>query len=174
MQNFLNAIEKSLSTENWYAALTSSLILPDICGSLEDPEKRSGERYVAWFRKWVQPIYTKSLRADVGPHIFLSGDDCYALRCALLHQGEADISQQRAQKALESFRFLVPAPNHIVHCNQNGAQLELQVDRFCHDICRGVEGWLAQVETNQEIQKRISQLISIEITPKSGPIVYRV
>ncbi len=34
MERFTRAIEKSIKSENWYAALTLALTIPDICGRL--------------------------------------------------------------------------------------------------------------------------------------------
>ena len=47
MRNFTNVFDKSLATENWYAALALALVIPDICGRLENPEMGSGERYAS-------------------------------------------------------------------------------------------------------------------------------
>ncbi len=72
----------------------------------------------------------------------MQGEDCYALRCALLHEGTDDISEQRAQEVLENFKFVVPPDGLIVHNNQSGKALQLQVDIFCRDICASVLDWL--------------------------------
>jgi hypothetical protein len=45
MKNILNSIENSLQNKNWYSAFVLSLILPDICGKLEDTGKISSKRY---------------------------------------------------------------------------------------------------------------------------------
>ncbi len=52
MKRFTNAGRKSIAEDNLYAALTLALIIPDICGSLEDPGPgKSQKRYEAWFKK---------------------------------------------------------------------------------------------------------------------------
>lgn len=72
------------------------------------------------------------MRSDhlVGDTSFLNGGDCYALRCAVLHEGSDDIVEQRAREALERFEFYEPAPGLRMHCNQIGVRLQLQVDLF--------------------------------------------
>ena len=37
MRHLLNAIKASIAQQNWYAALSLTLVLPDICGWLEAP-----------------------------------------------------------------------------------------------------------------------------------------
>ena len=47
---------------------------------------------------------------DGAPHVFLHGEDCYALRCAVLHEGADDIVTQRARVALTPSCSLRLAP----------------------------------------------------------------
>jgi hypothetical protein len=87
----------------------------------------------------------QQLRGGTGPlFTFLSGGDCYALRCAYLHQGEFGVLDQRARKALDEFRFTVPGDG-LVHNNRTDGALQLQVDIFCEQLCVAVEAWLASV-----------------------------
>ena len=102
MNNLTHALESAIEQKNWYAAVMLALTLPDICGKIEYPEDHSGARYKKWCEKYLEPKYTH----QVGPaqmekiHTFLSGSDCYALRCALLHEGSDDITEQGARESL--------------------------------------------------------------------------
>jgi hypothetical protein len=144
VQRFTKAIEQSLQNENWYAALSLALALPDICANVYSPNEGSQKRYVKWYNQFMLSKYTRNIGANKEEHIFLKGEDCYALRCALLHEGTDDITEQRAQEAIESFNFVVPPQGWTVHMNQSGNALQLQVDVFCKDICASVEEWLAE------------------------------
>ena len=142
MQHLLESITTAVAQGNWYAALSIALALPDICGWLEDPAVGSQKRYIAWFDRYVGPDYIR----EVGParerHVFLSGGDCYALRCAFLHEGREEIITQRARELLERFQFVVPPPTWTVHCNQFGRQLQLQIDVFCSQLLLAASaGW---------------------------------
>jgi hypothetical protein len=143
MIRFTQAIEKSLNEENWYSALALALALPDICANVCSPNEGSQRRYVKWYNQHMLPKYTSHVGPDRTEHVFLKGEDCYALRCALLHEGTHDISEQRAQQVIENFSFVVPPAGWTVHMNQNGNVLQLQVDVFCRDICSSVHQWLA-------------------------------
>lgn len=142
MLRFTQAIEKSLQEENWYAALSVALALPDICANVCSPNEGSQRRYVKWYDQYMLPKYTRQVGADRKEHFFLQGGDCYALRCALLHEGTHDITEQRARKVIENFSFVVPPKGWTVHMNSNGNALQLQVDVFCNDICSSVHRWL--------------------------------
>lgn len=164
---FVNAVYDALEQKNWYAALALALTLPDICGDLEKPEpkpKRNlGKRYALWWNTYIAPRYNG----------FLSGDDCYGLRCAFLHQGLSDITEH-TRKLLLGFRFVHPDPNgrlHL-HCNRFNNVLQLQVDLFCKDICAGVERWeRKKLSKDPEIQDRAKKMLVI-LPPEmyGGPI----
>ena len=153
MNDLVSSTRSAISQKNWYAALTLALTLPDICGYIEDPTKSSGARYSDWFTSYVASRYSS------GGHQFLSGGDCYALRCAFLHQGEVDISAQRARQALDSFHFIAPPGRGCVfHMNQSDGKLQLQVDLFAEDICRGVDSWLSAKASDPVSSQRLSTL----------------
>ena len=157
MQQFVDAVRKAIATSNWVPALTTALALPDICGWLENPAVKSQKRYETWFDGYMLHRYTAHA------HVFLSGADCYALRCALLHEGSDSTERQRARQALTRFRFVVPRPGDRVHCNQVDSVLQLQVNVFCEEICEGVEEWSKRtLIPGSEPHGRLGELLTIE------------
>lgn len=160
MRRFTDAVENALQVENWYGALAIALTLPDLCGRLETPNEGVGKRYTRWFEVYVQPEYTAS--PGMGAHVFLSGADCYALRCSYLHEGSGDIMGQRARKALERFHFISPPKNgSSFHIVQTDAVLLLQTDIFCRDMIKGVEAWEQAVITNGVVSQQKQALLQI-------------
>jgi len=161
VQHLTDAVRAAVAQQNWHAALALSLALPDICGFLEKPGDGSQRRYVAWCNQHLVPRYTTSF-GDAQPHVFLSGEDCYALRCAYLHEGADEIVRQRARKALDAFVFVAPPPDWTIHCNQSGAKLQLQVNIFCEDVCQGVDAWsTAVLSSNPQAQARLPELLTV-------------
>jgi len=159
MDQFIKAIEQSISNENWYSALFVALSIPDICGKLESPKTKSTDRYINWIRRYLTPKYI----SDKDQYEFLRPSDCYALRCAFLHEGRDQIDEQRCREVLQRFRFVKPRPGLIVHCNiKNEVVLQLQVDIFCRDICDGVRQWLNNIVNNADIQARMTEMMKIE------------
>lgn len=144
MERYTRSIEKALKDKNWYAALALALALPDICANVCSPNEGSQKRYVKWYNRYLLPKYTRYVGPDKEETVFLVGEDCYALRCALLHEGSHDITEQRARKVVEDFSFVVPPEGWTVHMNQNNNSLQLQVDVFCKDVCEAVRQWLAE------------------------------
>jgi len=171
MRRLVESVRLSLSTENWYSALFVALSMPDICGRLEDPTKPSDERYMDWFRRYLSGVYGAPTAEP-----FLTPEDCYALRCALVHQGAADITGQKKKKILDEICFFRPGsqafgPLRPGHCNRltnvrvNDREFKsalcLMVTGFCEDMCKAVEKWLSDVAGNVGIQARMNDLLPI-------------
>ena len=162
MDDFINAIESALGSGNWFAALFIALCIPDICGYLETPEDGKRARYERWFDRYMLPRYTRDL--FFGPHVFLSASDCYALRCSLLHTGSDSIVEQCARDVLTQFQFVAPSRN-LLHCNQSGGLLQLQIDFFCAEIVAGIRQWLLDVQGNPDISARIGDRMKVYTPP---------
>jgi len=163
MNNLTHALESAIEQKNWYAAVMLALTLPDICGKIEYPGEHSGTRYKKWCEKYLEPKYTH----QVGPaqmeniHKFLSGSDCYALRCALLHEGSDDITEQRARESLDRFHFTAPPESGSMHCNQKNTVLQLQVDLFAKDVIESISAWLSDIKGNAEKENKLAELVTI-------------
>jgi len=163
MKHLTDAVERSLLSSNWYAALIVALSLPDIAGRIDDPQLDSGPRYAAWFDVFVSPAYTGQVGGD--QRNWLSGDDCYALRCSVLHEGRYVTSHQKASDALDRFQFVAPQPGQMIHCNQVGKKLQIQVDVFCRDICKGISTWLESIPASDiDRHRRLAELAVIDLS----------
>jgi hypothetical protein len=148
MNELIQSVKLSLATGNWHGALITTLTLPDIAGKIDSKIPSSNERYAAWFDKYVGNNYKSKIGAQQVEHIFLSGNDCYALRCSYLHEGTSEITHQRARDVLEDFKFVSPPKSSKVHCNQLNTKLQLQVDIFCKDILDGISQWLIDIKND--------------------------
>jgi len=71
----------------------TALCLPDICGYVSDPKSSSvRDRYANWFEQYMHEKY----------HGYMSGEEAYALRCIVLHNGEL-ITKQYTLRSKEIF-----------------------------------------------------------------------
>ena len=161
MENILKSIEKSLDDKNWYGALILSLILPDICAKVEGSTKCSSERYLEWFEKYLGTKY----------YGFLSGHDCYAFRCSLLHEGHGNIEErsasdkQRQNDVLHRFEFIDNGPhcNLVSNCHFGDPKydgkniLQLSVKDFCQDMIGAAKEWL----NDSAVIKDLSEMLVI-------------
>ena len=174
MKNFIESIKTSLSINNWHAALVESLCIPDICGFLDTGKKESKKRYVTWFDKYLGEKYSPNM-----PHHelkFLTASDCYALRCALLHQGRDAIDEQRAKEILDEVVFVSPGAsiegiiraghlNRFSKCKIGDRYfreaLVLHINIFCRDLCEAAEKWLKEVEGCRPVENRMASMLHI-------------
>lgn len=154
MEGFFDGLEKAVGDRNWYAALVLSLTLPDVCVKASDPaRKTSRSRYAEWFDTYLGPKYRAYTGAGEYRELttFLSGKDCYALRCALLHEGSSDTSGQPSREALDSFQFCVPGESRTVnHMNLVNEGLVLMVDIFAMDMLGAARSWWASLPESEQ------------------------
>ncbi|WIO73601.1 hypothetical protein QP938_09880 [Porticoccaceae bacterium LTM1] len=135
MNTLLDQVESSVETGSYLLGLYVALALPDICGALESNNGRAtGNRYKAWFNKWVAPKYER----------ILTGDQCYAYRCGVLHQGRSKHESLGYSKII----FLEPNPNIYMHKNIFNDALNLDLKEFCSDIVSSVREWLLTMNEN--------------------------
>lgn len=85
-------IQECLEQENYFAALTMVLILPDICAEIEKGEKSKRVDYEHWCDKWLHDLFPDLLIKINGEEGW--GKIIYQIRCSVLHNGEVDISPQ--------------------------------------------------------------------------------
>jgi hypothetical protein len=173
MERFVEAVRLSVWQKNWYGALAVALTMPDICAQLENPTGTSRAGYVAWFDRYLLGEYTiqSGPPGFMPPTIYLSGNDCYALRCSYLHTGVDDITQQSAREALDRIHFIAPQPGLSRHRNRREkggiSILQLQVDQFCEEMCQAVEAWMREVlQKRPDVQSRAQALIVIDEMPR--------
>lgn len=158
MQHLVTATRAAVEQRNWYAALTLALTLPDVCAKLEDRIRPVGDRYKDWCRRYLEPVFTLSIGAAREPHVFLPAADAYGLRNAVLHEGRDD-RDLRDGRILERYDFIEPHPGILRHLNAVGTRLELQVDLFCEEICVAVDQWLRDVQGDDAIHQRMTEMM---------------
>lgn len=160
MKRFTESGRAAIANKNHYAALSVALTLPDICASLEDPgPSKTHSRYVAWFKKWAAKHFGE----------YLSAEDCFQLRCSLIHSGSADIEETK-RAGVDKFEFLADdnAPHLIV---QRGNKIDgvlqpsvtiLNTKLFCEAIYESAEAWDASIIDNAKMQEAKKSLIVIK------------
>jgi hypothetical protein len=159
MKRFTDSGRKALDGGNHYIALSLALMLPDICGSIEDPGPgKSQARYEAWYKKWLEPTYKT----------FLTAADCFQLRCSYLHSGSTDVEEKQVVD-IESLKFFDDTMKG--HCNYVGGNsingvlqqtyLQLNAAQFCRDVFDAVDKWDSSVANDKTVQAEKKKLLFI-------------
>ncbi len=139
-------IERALAAGLYLAATLCALAVPDMCGALPAPNgQATGPRYARWFDNNMGPLgYTG----------WLSGQDCYRLRCSLLHQGSAGHPRSVVGRVV----LVEPmATGNVVHrasvtAPDGSAALVLDV-RTCSDMASAALGWWASAQADATVQR---------------------
>lgn len=150
MENYIISVRRAINDSNFYTALFTILNFPDICASLDAQDgKSSRTRYAKWYEDYIDQTYLH--------HI--SGIDCYVLRCALLHQGVDDVSDNEKRDVLEKISFREKG-SHLLSIRDsklNGKLIPnfilINVAKFAEDMCRAVEKWQKTNNNNQKTKK---------------------
>ena len=106
IERIIKEIESSLKHENYMAALSLALTLPDICGKAEYPNEGNGRRYIQWFDEYLgkyeipPDVHDKEnpsrIVNDTMP--YMSGEIVYSLRNCFLHQGTPSIDKGKIRE----------------------------------------------------------------------------
>jgi hypothetical protein len=159
MKRFAEAGRRAIADKNDYAALSLALMIPDICGSLEDPGPgKSQERYERWFKRWAEPKFSPT---------FVSAAECYQLRCSLIHSGSAEI--QRFPSKFVFFDDTSPSNVAQVTISQvepggkvvPGKATVLRISYFCKTIYQAAEEWDTSVKDDAAVQAEKAKLLVI-------------
>jgi len=135
-------VQAALDSELYVVALTAALAIPDICGALESETGRAtGENY----RRW----YSDNLAAK---YRWLAPEDCYQLRCSMLHQGRS------ATRNYSRIVFTAPGPITF-HNNIMDDTLNLDIVTFCQDIMAAASAWLQRSEETAVVQANLAHLM---------------
>jgi len=158
MKRFQTSIFRALENEAWHSALALALCIPDICIGLEG--KRGKHAYINWFETYMPEKYHS---AEVDR---LSGENCYALRCAYLHDGKERIDGESARdKVIDEIQIVADTnekdrtQNHLIHSNRF---LQVELHCFCKDISNALASWWDDnVQGNHKIKDDFESTMKI-------------
>jgi len=148
MDAVLDEIEGALRAGLYYAAVTLSLALPDICAALENPDaETNGNRYKTWYRANLAAKY---------PNI--TDSDIWQLRCGVVHK--ARFGHDKMQYS----RIIFSIPNkqgNVFHNNILKDALNLDAVLFCRDMLGAVRNWFSTNKSNPTVIKNLEQIVTL-------------
>jgi hypothetical protein len=148
VRDLLRQIQRVSDAGEYYLALFGALAVPSICGSLEAPGGRdSRDRYENWFDRYVGAKFSGTF----------SGRQCYAFRCAMLHQGRMIHRNLGYTRVL----FIEPrgAGGNVFHNNVLNDALNLDVKLFCNDMVEGALTWIPNVEGTEPYETNLKRSV---------------
>jgi len=160
IEKVIEEIEKALESKLYNIGLISILTLPDIiCQSISDTDTNS-KTYINWFDEYVSKFFSK----DVLNNTLLNGNDCYSLRCSVLHKGTTDITVQRKRKNLENFIvFASHNPKLFIFKEfEDEKYLRIDISVLFKNIVYGYMDWKRQL--SPDLLKKFNLYNSIDIS----------
>jgi hypothetical protein len=180
MLPILDEIEKAIDASLYILALQSALAIPDICAALEyENNKATKKRYISWYEQWVESKYLydsksmfigfmKGQNVDFstlpgsfrGDHyITFTGDECYKMRCSMLHQGQS----LHADANFKQIAFTTDNMSHNNHSfdgglNSGSCVLNINLKIFCQDLVNSAREWILAKEQHKIVQKNIIKI----------------
>lgn len=147
LETVLGEIESALAARLYYAALAVALTLPEICESLAHPngslKRESYVRYKEWYRAYM-----------AGRVPELTDEDCYSLRCGVLHQGRL------GRTGMDYARIIFTSRDHgaFMHRNILNDALNLDVATFCRDMISGARAWYDEHKDDEKVIEHLPLL----------------
>jgi hypothetical protein len=143
----LNEIEQALHAQLFYLAIVMALTVPDICAALEDRNGRTkSDRYKTWYRANLGDKYP-----------FMTADDCYSLRCGVIHQGRMGSGENSQYGRVI---FTIPdGRGNVFHRNIINDALNLDTVRFCRDVIGAARSWYKENQNNPHVVSNLPNLV---------------
>jgi hypothetical protein len=146
IEGILGEIERALDAGLYHLAIVVSVTLPDVCAALEAPDGRSNTaRYKAWYEDNMASRLAR-----------FTADDCFSLRCGVVHQGRFGLAGARYGRAV----FLLPNNQVSImqECIMNDAYF-YSADAFCREWLAGVRVWISKKGTDPQVAENSGNLI---------------
>lgn len=149
VNRIIEEIQKSLKQENYLAALTMALTLPDICGKAAEPSLGTGARYKKWYKDNVV-LHEKTSDSHGADMPYLSEEVIYQLRNSMLHQGNPNVdakSIREEQCKIDEFILFVDEPydsglsvvSYEKELKITNRKLEVNLVLTCNRICNAAK-----------------------------------
>ena len=146
--NKISEIHRALELDLYNCALALALTLPDICGKVEFPNENDSKAYKEWFKKYAEPLFTFPTTVLPGGEIInytcFTNEECWALRCAVLHAGNYDVKRIPLSKV--SFHAHKRDGKNYSHMVRNTQDADFDVIDICQKICNAAEQYYLNIK----------------------------
>lgn len=157
MDDLFDQIRGTLAAGFPYAAILIALTIPDVCAALALPpearEDKNKSRYITWYN------------ANVLPKInILSGEDCYSLRCGVLHSGRSGNKNRSYDKLLfvqNSQADQISFSNGVIDDKHYNLVIGLDISYFLESMISAAEEWLEANAQDHNILVNRDRLVKV-------------
>jgi len=148
IEMFLTEIENAIDSRLYYIALVLTLTVPDVCSALESENGRAHSTlYKNWCRKHLQQAFPS-----------LTPEDCYSLRCGVIHQGRMGIPGRDFARVIFTFP---DSGLNVFHNNVMNDALQFDAVRFCQSIISAARAWTFIAAENPIVRANADNLVQL-------------
>ncbi|MFV8240738.1 hypothetical protein ACNNM0_08300 [Aerococcus viridans] len=181
IKKIFESISLSISNNNYFASLTNSLILIDICAKIYSPkETESNKRY----KKWIDDNFITKLEGLSSANNYLSSNNIWFLRSAMLHEGSADPTTNKSYQKFgkKKVRDIVPTifpekfDKKVLVADQGEEYPTLFFDiiYFCENVLSVATDWVDEnTELVKESDLNLFSLAYSEFAINNNLIIFR-
>ena len=158
----INEIRSAIKNHLYNCALALALTLPDICAKVEygDSVSNKGKKYQQWFDTFAVSKFTvtatKLPSNEHVPYVWLTAEECWKLRCAVLHAGNFELNCE--QSKLRRLFIHVHEKNGKNYDWRDGKYADFDLILMCHNLCDAAEEYY-----NNHPNKELFNIGEIEI-----------
>lgn len=151
--NKISEIRQAIDLGLCNCALALALTIPDICGKVEYPtEIKSSQRYKAWFAVYAQSQFTVSAtqlpEEEAVDYVVFSAEECWALRCAVLHAGNYETEKITLSKV--HFHAHKREGKNYSHIVRDSHFADFDVIRICETLCNAAENYYSNSQRKNQ------------------------
>jgi hypothetical protein len=141
LDTYLAEMRRCEAAQCYWALVHLLMIMPDVCAALESVDGRTSEKR---YRAWCESFFDCTL---------FNGIERYKLRCALLHQGQAqpDTSHLKPGETLRYDRFSFAPAGLLPDLQAKDGLLHVNVNALHAETVRAITVWAAQMERDQNV-----------------------
>lgn len=172
MDEYIKQLKGTFENELFYFTLIGCMTLIDTCSALNSQDGETNKkRFKEWYKKYMNKYH------NLHEAICFDADECYKLRCRLLHQGQSKIDTDNLDRNIKSgvIAFRIP-PGTIHRCNLERVYY-IDIEIFMSDLIEAVEEWLEETSKTDYVESNLRNMIKITTTPpgnskRSGTYIY--
>jgi hypothetical protein len=154
MENILDQINGTLDAGFPYAALMLALAVPDICANLELPPEGKPDSQKSRYQRWFNKHLSKRIK-------HLSAEDCWHLRCGVVHQGQFGNKDQKFDRV-----FFTIGPSNVSVSDMSvgdisiGRTIGISIYEFIGAITDAVSEWFVSAQSDQIVQTNLPRMVT--------------
>ncbi|MGX1745036.1 MULTISPECIES: hypothetical protein [unclassified Brevundimonas] len=152
LEQIFAEIEATVNAGLFYAALSITVSIPDICCTLEGKAPVNWETYKAWFRENVRRYQN------------FGADECWEMRCGVVHNARL-MGGKDKRSDFDRILFTPPGSPFQLHdsvTEMHGERiLYMAAVPFCHEIVADARAWAARNAANDAVLANLPNVVRL-------------